>query len=54
VTKGDQLRRRGPLEPRTWTGQDGVERTDLVLKAWIVQVHRGEVAGTGGRADASL
>ena len=46
--KGDRLGVRGPLAERQWTGRDGVERTETVVTAWVLHLHRRKPAGTTG------
>ena len=48
VNKGDRLGVRGPAGERQWTGRDGVERTETVVTAWVLHLHRRKPAGATG------
>ena len=48
VKKGDRLGVRGPLGERRWTGRDGAERTETVVTAWVLHLHRRKPAGATG------
>ncbi len=45
VNKGDRLGVRGPLGKRQWTGRDGAERTETVVTAWVLHLHRRKATG---------
>ena len=40
VQKGDRLGALGRLGERQWTGRDGVVRTETVVTAWVLHLHR--------------
>ncbi len=48
VKKGDRPGVRGPLGERRWTGRDGAERTETVVTAWVLHLHRRKPTGTTG------
>ena len=47
VKKGDRLGVRGPVTERPWTCRDGVERTEEIVTAWVLHLHRRPRPGTG-------
>ena len=53
MKKGRLVEATGRLRPRTWTGQDGQERTEVELSAYRVQFIRMQPAAPAADAEAA-